>query len=147
MDRIKEMTKTETATEILFKKLGVIQWDGNDAFVVTTKQKVKLVLCPNECLENETPKQVIVDEIYVPWRLRRKGNATKTLTVLCRLADKHRITLLGGPIGFSESAWRDKYVEWVLRFGFERDPSEHLKSHDPKVFYVRRLPRQRLRPG
>lgn len=137
------MQKNQTATEKLFKKLGAIQWDGNDAFVVTTKQKVKLVLCPNECLESDTPKQIIIDEIYVPWRLRRQSCATNSMTALCRLADRYKITLLGGPIGFSSNSWREKFVEWVLGFGFERDPSEHLKSHDPKAFCVRRLPRRR----
>lgn len=137
------MKKNEIGSEMIFSKLGNTRWDGNDAFEVITKQRVKLVLCPNTGLDSDIPSQVIVDEIYVPWRLRRQGYASKAMTALCRFADKYQFRLLGGPIGFTDSPWRDKYVEWVLGFGFEPDPSEHLKSDDPNAFYVRRLPRAR----
>jgi hypothetical protein len=55
---------------------------------------------------------------------------------------KYQFSLEGGPIGWSDCSWRDKFVEWVLRFGFEPDPYEFLaKVDDPKAFYVSRLPR------
>ena len=142
MDRIKGMKKIEIAAEIIFSKMGKTRWDGNDAFVVINKQSVKLVLSPNTGCDRTIPTQVIIDEIYVPPRLRRKGNASKAMTALCHLADKYKFVLLGGPIGFISSPWRDKYVEWVLGFGFERDPAEHLRDDDPYAFYVRRLPRK-----
>ncbi len=135
------MKKHKTGVEIVFGKLGKILWDGNDAFKVITRLRVKLVLSPNTGQDSELPSQVIVDEIYVPPHLRRKGNATKAMKALCRLADKHKFVLLGGPIGFSNSALRDKYVEWVFGFGFRRDTAQHLRVDDPKAFYIRRRPR------
>jgi hypothetical protein len=140
VDRIEKMNKKILSAETIFETLGQVQWDGNDAFVVITKQRVKLVLCPNTGLHPGVPKQVIIDEISVPENLRRKGNASKAMTALCRLADKYSFDLLGGPIGFSENPWREKFVEWVLSFGFKRDSSPHLKAHDPRAFYVIRVP-------
>lgn len=65
------------------------------------------------------------------------------MAALCHLADKYQFTLEGGPIGWSESLARDKFVVWVLSFGFEPDPSPFLLPvDDPKTFYVRRLPRR-----
>ena len=139
MDRIKEMKKKEIIHEYIISKLGKIHWDGNDAFEVINKQGVKLVLCPNTGRDRQIPSQIIVDEIYVPPRLRRKGRATKAMRALCQLADKYQFDLLGGPIGFSNTPWRDKYVEWVLSFGFERDQSQHVQCDDLNAFYVRRL--------
>ena len=63
------------------------------------------------------------------------------MTSLCQLADKYQFDILGGPIGFSDSPWRDKFVEWVLSLGFKLDPSEDLRTDDPNAFYVRRLQR------
>jgi hypothetical protein len=124
----------------VFEEIGKVRWTRFDAFAVKTKLGASLLLSPNG---NEgVPTRVHIDEILVPKSLQRRGVGTKAMTALCRLADKYKFRLEGGPIGWSESLWRDKFVEWVLSFGFKRDPSPFLlRVDDPKAFYIRRLPR------
>lgn len=136
------MKRTELNSRIIFQELGEVRWTNNHSFEVRTKFRTRLFLSPNTDSDFGKPTQVIIDEISVPERFQRQGNATKVMTALCRLADKYQFRLEGGPIGWSDSPWRDKFVEWVLRFGFEPDSSEFLaKVDDPNAFYVRRLPR------
>src|ERR1039457_3785945 len=136
------MKRTELNSRIIFQELGEVSWTNNHSFEVRTKLRTRLFLSPNTDSDSGKPTQVIVDEISVPERFQRQGNATKAMSTLCQLADKYQFRLDGGPIGFSETLWRDKFVEWVLRFGFERDSNEFsAKVEDPNAFYVRRLPR------
>lgn len=134
------MKPNKKSARSVFKEIGKVRWTQFDAFAVKTKLGATFLLSPNE---NEgVPTKVHIDEILVPKKLQRKGVGTEAMTVLCHLADKHQFRLEGGPIGWSDCSWRDKFVEWVLRFGFEKDPYEFLaKVDDPNAFYVRRLPR------
>lgn len=73
----------------------------------------------------------------------KRGVATEAMTALCHLADKYQFKLEGGPIGWSETLRRDEFVEWVLSFGFQPDPSPLLpKVDDPTAFYVCRQPKR-----
>lgn len=134
-----QMKRTSICARSLFKEIGKVRWTRCDAFEVKTEQGAKFLLSPNG---NEgMPTRVHIDEILVPEKLQRKGIGAAAMTALCLLADKYQFRLEGGPIGWSDSLWRDKFVEWVLRFGFEPDPYEFLaKVDDPNAFYVRRLP-------
>ena len=136
------MKRREINSRMIFQELGKVRWTDNHSFEVRTKFRARLFLSPNTDSDVGKPTQVIIDEISVAERFQRRGNATKAMMALCRLADKYQFRLDGGPIGFSETLWRDKFVEWVLYFGFEQDPNEFLpKVDDPNAFYVRRLPR------
>jgi hypothetical protein len=140
MDRINGMKRNPKTARSVFKEIGNVRWTRFDAFEVKTNLGAVFLLSPNG---NEgVPTNVHIDEIQVPEFLRRKGVGSAAMTALCRLADKYQFRLDGGPIGWSDSPWRDKFVKWVLRFGFERDPNEFLaRVDDPNAFYVRRLPR------
>ena len=134
------MKRNQKSARSVLKEIGKVRWTRFDAFEVKTKPGAIFLLSPNG---NEgMPTRVHIDEILVPEKLQRKGVGTEAMTALCHLADKYQFRLEGGPIGWSDSLWRDKFVEWVLRFGFEPDPYEFLaKVDDPNAFYVRRLPR------
>ena len=138
------MKRNKISSRYIFQEIGKVRWTNNHSFEVRTKFAARLFLSPNTDSDSGLPTQVIIDEIFIPKRLRRRGNASIAMTALCQLADKHKFRLEGGPIGFCETLWRDKFVEWVLSFGFEPDLSPSLpRTNDPKVFYMRRLPRQR----
>ena len=116
-----------------------MRWTRFDAFAVTTERGATLLLSPNS--DVGVPTAVHIDEIAVPESYRKTGAATEALVALCKLADKHQFLLVGGPIGWSEAPWRDKFIKWMFRFEFERDPSPFLLPiDDPLAFYVRRLP-------
>ena len=139
MDRIVQMKRNPKSAKSVFKEIGKVRWTPYDAFEVKTELGARFLLSPND--DGGLPTRVHVDEILVHESLQRRGVGTQAMTALCRLADKYQFRLDGGPIGWSESLWRDKFVEWVLSFGFEPDPGEFLaRVDDPKAFYVRRLP-------
>ena len=136
------MKRNELNSRIIFQELGEVRWTNNHSFEVRTKFRTRLFLSPNTDSDFGKPTQVIIDEISVPERFQRQGNATKAMIELCQLADKYQFRLEGGPIGFSETLWRDKFVEWVLGFGFERDTSPFLSQIDDlAAFYVCRRPK------
>jgi hypothetical protein len=141
MDRIIQMKRSSICARLIFKEIGEVRWTQFDAFAVKTELGATLLLSPNG---NEgIPTRVHIDEILVPEPLQRRGVGTKALTALCRLADKYQFRLEGGPIGWSDSLWRNEFVLWVLCFGFKPDSSPFLPQvDDPKAFYVRRLPRR-----
>jgi len=140
MVRIFEMKRNSKSARLIFEELGRVRWTKFDAFAVRTTRGAKLLLSPNA--KEALPTNVHIDEIIVPESLQRRGIGTAAMAALCRLADKYGFRLLGGPIGFSETLWRDKFVEWVLSFGFEPDPDPFLAPiDDPCAFYVHRLPR------
>ena len=135
------MKRNSICARSVSKEIGKVRWTRFDAFEVKTKLGATFLLSPNgnECM----PTRVHIDEILVPKKLQRKGVGTEAMTTLCRLANKYKFRLEGGPIGWSDSLWRDKFVEWVLRFGFEPDTNEFLaKVDDPNAFYILRLPRR-----
>jgi GNAT superfamily N-acetyltransferase len=135
------MKRSRIHPKIVFAQIGEVQWRRSlDAFVVHTMQGARILLSPNS--DYQCDSGVHIDEIAVPKPLRRQGVATAALNALCELADQHKFRLEGGPIGFTTSPWRDKFVVWVLRFGFESHQSPFLpQTDDPKAFYVQRLPR------
>jgi hypothetical protein len=133
------MTSAMTSPLAIFSELGETQWDDRkDAFEVRTLSGATLMLFP-EPEDEAIPKRVIVDEIVVPELQRRSRVATRSLAALCDLADKYQFALLAGPIGFPDHPWGEKFVEWVLRFGFTRDDDPYLhECSDAPAFYVRR---------
>jgi len=135
------MKRNSICARLIFKEIGKVRWIQFDAFAVRTKLGATFLLSPNG---NEgMPTRIHIDEILVPESLQRRGVGTEAMTALCHLADKYQIRLEGGPIGWCDTLWRDKFVEWVLSFGFEPDTSPFLlQVDDPKAFYVRRLPHQ-----
>lgn len=136
------MKRNELNSRTIFQELGKVRWTNNHSFEVRTKFTTRLFLSPNTDSDKGMPTRVIIDEVSVPKKFQRRGNASKAMTELCRLADKYQFRLEGGPIGWSDGGWRDKFVAWVLRFGFEPDPDQFLvKVDDPNAFFVRRLPR------
>jgi hypothetical protein len=140
MDRIIQVKRNLKSPISIFQEIGKVRWTQSDAFAVKTKRGATFLLSPNS--DDGVPTRVHIDEIEVPESLRRRGVATEAMTALCQLADKYQFRLEGGPIGWSESLWRDKFVDWVSRFGFKRDrPLFLLPVDDSKTFYVRRLPR------
>ena len=141
MDRIVQMKQSQCYSKHVFAELGIAQWSRlDDAFVVRTRRGATFLLSPNS--DDNVFTRVHIDEIEVPEPLRRRGVATAAMATLCRLADKYQFTLEGGPIGWREDPWRDKFVEWMFRFGFEPDPSPVLPPvDDPGAFYVCRQPK------
>jgi RimJ/RimL family protein N-acetyltransferase len=140
MDRIAEMKKQPQKPELVFARLGRVKLNTvSGAFDIQTKQGAILRLCPNS--DDTVENGVHIDEIEVPEAMRGKGIATKALAVLCRLADEYRFELEGGPIGFSDDPFRERFIAWVRRFGFKRDARRKLSpSVDKSAFYVRRRP-------
>jgi hypothetical protein len=97
------------------------------------------LLSPNA--DAGVPTVVHIDEIVVPESLRKRGVGTNAMVSLCKLANKYQFRLEGGPIGWSECPWRDKFIEWMFRFGFASDLSSTLPFADnPGTFFVRRMP-------
>ena len=126
---------------VVLKRLGKVRWNKvESAFIVRTKDGATLHLCPNA--DDDLRAGIHVDEVTVPEGSRRKGAATKALLALCRLADEHNLVLKGGPVGWSDDPWGEKFVAWVRGLGFERDPSPPTIVHDRKAFYARRLPKR-----
>jgi hypothetical protein len=124
----------------ILKRLGKVHWSKTEgAFVIETQLGAILHLCPNS--DDDIRAGIHVDEITVPESCQRKGAARQAMAALCRLADEHRLVLKGGPIGWSDSVWRERFVAWVTRLGFRRDPSPPTQVHDRTAFYARRLPR------
>lgn len=140
MDRIAEMTKEPQKPELVFARLGRVKLNAvSGAFNIEMKQGAILRLCPNS--DGNVEHGVHIDEIEVPEAMRGNGIATKALAALCRLADTYRFELEGGPIGFSDDPFRERFIVWVRRFGFKRDAKKGLSSTDDKrAFYVRRRP-------
>ena len=139
MDRIVQMKRNSKSPKSIFQEIGKVRWTQFDAYSVKTKHGATFLLSPNS--DDGVPTRVHIDEIEVPESLRRQGVAGAAMTALYHLADRYQFRLEGGPIGWSESPWRDKFVEWVLNFGFEPDPSPSVPQvDDPKAFYVWRLP-------
>jgi hypothetical protein len=136
---IVQMKRKQVHPKTVFAEIGNVQWSrSRDAFVVRTGRGARIFLSPNS--DNQCNSGVHIDEIAVPKRLQRKGVATEAMTALCKLADKHQFRLEGGPIGFSENPWRDKFVEWVFRFGFKPTKTPYLPpTDDTKVFYIQRV--------
>ena len=126
----------------VFSEIGTVEWsDKLDAFVVETRFGARFLLYS---FDAETVIHgVHVDEIEVPEKNRRRGSGTLAMSALCELADKHQFSIAGGPIGFPECPWRDKFVAWVLRFGFVVDPEFEWMMDSPDVFCVHRAPNLR----
>jgi hypothetical protein len=144
MDRIVQMKRNPKSSKSVFQEIGKVRWTQFDAFAVKTKAGATFLLSPNS--DNAVPTRVHIDEIEVPESLRKRGVATEAMTALCRLADKYQFRLEGGPIGWSESLWRDKFVDWVFRFGFVPDQSLFVpRVDDPTTFYVCRLPKPNVK--
>ncbi|MGD1085144.1 MAG: hypothetical protein ABSA47_10400 [Verrucomicrobiota bacterium] len=133
--------KGKQTTKILFAALGKVDWNRSlDAFVVQTSRGATILLSPNS--DDGCNFGVHIDEMSVPEPLQKNGIATEAMIALCELADLHQFRLQAGPIGFSESPWREKFVEWTRRFGFEPDRSlSRPRLDDPTAFYVHRFPR------
>lgn len=126
--------------EVALKRLGRVNWSERaDAFVVETELGAILHLSPNS--DDDIGVGIHVDEITVPEGLRGKGAATIAMVALCRLADELKIQLKGGPVGWSDDPWGEKFVGWLGRLGFEPDPAPPTRVHDRTAFYARRLPR------
>lgn len=142
MDRITCMKQNKISSREIFKEIGTVRWTNNHSFEVRTKFTARLFLSPNTDPDTGPPTQVIVDEVFVPKRFRRRGNATKAMTALCRLADKYQFSLEGGPVGGNIGEWSKKFAEWVLSFGFVRNRSTDVTTDDPAAFYVVRRPRK-----
>lgn len=134
------MKRNELCPNSIFNEIGEVAWSPvNDAFVVKTKQGATLIVSPNS--EIGVPSIVHIDEIEVPLSLRRRGVATKAMTALCQLADSYHFSLEGGPMGLSCDPWRDRFAEWVFRFGFRRHRSASLpRIEGSGAIYVRRMP-------
>lgn len=124
----------------VFSEIGTVEWsDTLNAFVVETRFGARLLLFS---FDAETVVYgVQIDEIEVPPDMRRKGFGTLAMTALCKLADKHQFRLTAGPIGFPEDPWRDKFVSWILSFGFVADPECEGMTDSPDIFYVHRAPK------
>lgn len=143
MDRIIQMKRKQICTRTIFRELGKVQWSQtHDAFAVRTELGATLLLSPN-CDEG-LPTGVRIDEIEVPEPRRRRGVATNAMAALCELADQYQFRLEGGPVGWSDDPWREKFVEWLKGFGFAADPRfTSTPIDDPSAFLVRRLPKRR----
>lgn len=134
------MKSFESTSKAIFKEIGNVRWTPFDSFAVNTKTGATLFLSPNSDL---LPSSVRIDEIRVPERLRGRGVASEALALLCRLADKYQFTLEGGPVGWSDSPWSARFVAWLRRFGFTKDPElPAAHTHDPAVFNIRRRPKR-----
>lgn len=134
------MNKGRQKPGAVLRRLGKVHWNRTrGAFVVETELGAILQLCPNS--DEDIRAGIHVDEIAVPEGLQTRGAATKAMAALCRLADEAGCVLKGGPIGWSDDPWSDRFVAWLSRFGVERDPSPPTKVHDRTAFYARRLPR------
>ena len=126
--------------EVVLKRLGKVAWSkAADAFLVETELGATLQLCPNS--DNDIGAGVHIDEIDVPKDLRGNRQATKAIIALCRLADEFKFQLRGGPVGWDDDPSGEKFVAWITRLGFRRDPSPPTKVHDRTAFYARTLPR------
>lgn len=128
-------SERQTAATIL-RRLGRVRHvRSSDTFEVQTSAGAKWILCP---YSNESRLLgILIDELFVPERLRRLGVATGALRALCDLADQCGFELRGGPVGLSEDPWGRRFSAWVLRFGFEPDPSPTLpRLADPNAIYV-----------
>jgi len=130
-----------TSPRLVFSKIGAVRWAKRlDAFIVQTQRGAQLHLSPNA--DDTVEHGVHIDAVFVPVGLRRRGLATEAMERLCRIADRCRFRLEGGPVGFSDAPWRAEFVSWVRRFGFVRDRRyASLPSGDPLAFYVCRQPR------
>lgn len=125
---------------LMLRRLGKVYWDRTKgAFVVETELGAILQLCPNS--DEDVRAGIHIDEITVPEGHQRRGAATKAMAGLCRLADEGRLVLKGGPIGWSDDPWGEKFVAWLSRFRVEPDPLPPTQVHDRTAFYARRLPR------
>jgi len=139
MDRIIQMKRNQKSAQSVFKEIGKVCLTHFETFEVTTEVGGIFILSPNAF--ESVPTIVHIDEFYVPFSLRRRGVGTHAMTSLCRLADKYQFRLEGGPIGWSDFLWREKLVEWMLRFGFISDRRFEPRSlDDPAAFYVCRQP-------
>jgi hypothetical protein len=139
-------SKSKNAAEI-FAELGEAHWSlSMDAFVVRTPKGVSLSLFADG--DSDIISWVHIDEIEVPEHMQRRGIANEAMIALCQLADRYEFVLKAGPIGWSGSPWRDKFVAWFERLGFVRDPSmDDLRLDDPGAFCVHRIPRATEMPG
>jgi len=134
------MNKSKRKPGAMLKRLGKVHWnETRGAFIVETELGAVLQLCQNS--DEDIAAGVHVDEISVAEGRQGRGAATKAMAALCRLADEGGIVLKGGPIGWSEDPWSERFVAWLTRFGVERDPSPPTQVHDRTAFYARRLPR------
>src|SRR5690348_5139951 len=79
-----------------FAELVSCAWSYKlDAFRVRVKNST-ILLSPNS--DTSLTHGVHIDAITVSPQLRRKGDGTRSMETLCRRADRHQITLEGGPI-------------------------------------------------
>lgn len=134
------MKAQATTPEAIFSEMGNAWWSSNDdAIIVETPLGATLLLSPNT--DQSAPTAVHVDEIRVPEALRRRGVATKALAELCQLADKHHFILEGGPVGWSNDPWSQRFVDRLHGFGFVRDPRfDGVPIDDDAAFNVWRKP-------
>jgi hypothetical protein len=134
------MIKRRRKPAVVFRRLGKVHWnDTRDAYIVETESGAILQLCPNS--DEDVAHGVHVDEIAVAEGRQGRGAASKAIAALCKIADEEGIVLKGGPIGWSDDPWGARFVAWLTRFGFERDPSPPTKVHDRTAFFAQRLPR------
>ena len=140
MDRIKKMNASSYKPPDVFRRIGATQWvQSLDAFVVETHHGAKFVLSSNA--DETVGYGVHIDEIEVPEHRRRMGVATAAMSSLCLVADELQFRLEGGPVGWSNCPWRNQFVGWLHRFGFEVDARRaDIRLDDPLAYYVCRRP-------
>jgi hypothetical protein len=127
-------------TEAILARLGDIKLNKiSGAFEITTRRGAILKLCPNS--DDDIQCGLHVDEVEVPEGKRGNGIGTAAMVALCRVTDEYHFALEGGPVGFRDDPFRERFVEWVRRLGFKRDTRvRFLVAGDKGAFYVRRRP-------
>lgn len=140
VDRIIKMDASSYHPLHVFRRIGATQWvQSLDAFVVETPLGAKLVLSSNA--DETVGCGVHIDEIEVPEHRGRMGAATAAMSSLCLVADELEFRLEGGPVGWSTCPWRNQFLGWLHRFGFEVDTRHtDIQLDDPLAYYVCRRP-------
>jgi hypothetical protein len=142
------MKPKQVSSRTIFQEIGKVRWTNNHSFEVRTPFTAKLLLSPNTEPDLGCPTQVIIDEVFVPVRSRRRGNASKAMEALCQLSDKYRFRLEGTPIGQGSLSWHEDFVDWVASFGFVTGASPYdASADDGAALYVLRLPKTPSRSG
>ena len=90
-------------------------WDEFDSKVKKIAPNCKI------SLREEGPSQLYISHIAVNWEFRGKGEASRAMSLLCDLADKHKVTL---SLSVAEDAEEDfdaeSLFDWYERLGFEQ---------------------------
>lgn len=134
------MNSKQLTARTIFQEIGSVRWTNNHSFEVQTPFATKLLLSPNTDPDSGCPTHVIIDEVFVPARFRRRGNATKAIHSLCRLSDTFQFTLEAGLISRSDFSWGNEFLAWVLKFGFIASTPRYKSLADECSVCVRRQP-------